>query len=238
MTAREGLLRRVLLVNLVAQSVIVVTGGLVRLTGSGLGCPTWPECVPGSYTPAASRPRASTSYIEFGNRLLTFVRRRLAAIAALVAVWRWGTARAPAAGRWPRSRWSASRAGAARRHHRADRACNPATVAAHFLLSMVLIAASTCCCWLATGTARRRRRDTRPMRGPPRGPRAGLGRGRHRRRRRSSWAPSSPAPDRTRATPTEPARFGFDPQTVSWLHADAVLLFLRPGRGAWCWRCA
>jgi len=33
------------------QSALVITGGAVRLTGSGLGCPTWPECVPGSYLP-------------------------------------------------------------------------------------------------------------------------------------------------------------------------------------------
>ncbi|HEY7720089.1 MAG TPA: COX15/CtaA family protein, partial [Pedococcus sp.] len=44
-------LRRALLLNLVLEVGIVVTGGLVRLTGSGLGCPTWPECVPGSYVP-------------------------------------------------------------------------------------------------------------------------------------------------------------------------------------------
>ena len=40
-----------LLANLVLEVGIVVTGGLVRLTGSGLGCPTWPQCVPGSFTP-------------------------------------------------------------------------------------------------------------------------------------------------------------------------------------------
>ena len=40
-----------LVANLVLEVGIVVTGGLVRLTGSGLGCPTWPQCVPGSFTP-------------------------------------------------------------------------------------------------------------------------------------------------------------------------------------------
>ena len=50
-TSTHPWLPRILLANLVLEVLIVVTGGLVRLTGSGLGCPTWPECVPGSYVP-------------------------------------------------------------------------------------------------------------------------------------------------------------------------------------------
>lgn len=65
--------RSAYLVNLIAQVGIVVTGGAVRLTGSGLGCPTWPECVPGSYTPVLEQAQGFHKYIEFGNRLLTFV---------------------------------------------------------------------------------------------------------------------------------------------------------------------
>src|SRR4051812_46544585 len=67
------LLRPVLLLNVVAQVGIVVTGGLVRLTGSGLGCPTWPQCVPGSYTPTVRQAQGWHKDVEFGNRLLTFV---------------------------------------------------------------------------------------------------------------------------------------------------------------------
>lgn len=65
------LLRRLALASLIANIVIVVTGALVRLTGSGLGCPTWPRCTDESYvtTPAMGINGA----IEFGNRLLTFV---------------------------------------------------------------------------------------------------------------------------------------------------------------------
>ena len=33
------------------QGALVITGGAVRLTGSGLGCPTWPECSQGSFVP-------------------------------------------------------------------------------------------------------------------------------------------------------------------------------------------
>src|SRR5674536_187603 len=59
--------RRLCLVAVVALASIVVTGGAVRLTGSGLGCSTWPQCEPGSYTSAiAFRP-----LVEFGNRMVT-----------------------------------------------------------------------------------------------------------------------------------------------------------------------
>ena len=56
------------------QATLIVTGGAVRLTGSGLGCPTWPECTPGSYTPVAHQAEPILNvWIEFGNRLLGIV---------------------------------------------------------------------------------------------------------------------------------------------------------------------
>ena len=64
--------RRVSLANLIAQSLIILTGAIVRLTGSGLGCPTWPNCAPGSLIPVAEQVEGFHKYIEFGNRLLTF----------------------------------------------------------------------------------------------------------------------------------------------------------------------
>jgi cytochrome c oxidase assembly protein subunit 15 len=70
-------------VLLFLQSALVLTGGAVRLTGSGLGCPTWPECTPGSYTPVPYQAEGQLhAWIEFGNRLLTFA----LLISALVAV--------------------------------------------------------------------------------------------------------------------------------------------------------
>ena len=68
---RQRWTRRALLVNVVAQGVIVVTGGAVRLTGSGLGCSTWPQCEPGSFTPALHEATSLHPFIEFGNRTLT-----------------------------------------------------------------------------------------------------------------------------------------------------------------------
>ena len=73
-------------VLLFLQSALVLTGGAVRLTGSGLGCPTWPECTPGSYTPVPHQAEGQLhAWIEFGNRLLTFA-LLLSALAAVIYV--------------------------------------------------------------------------------------------------------------------------------------------------------
>lgn len=70
---------------LVAQSALIITGGAVRLTSSGLGCPTWPECAPGSFLPSPHQAEDPLNiWIEFINRLLTFL---LLIIALAVAIW-------------------------------------------------------------------------------------------------------------------------------------------------------
>ncbi len=59
---------------LVLQAGLVVTGGAVRLTGSGLGCPTWPECTDGSITPVITQAESQLhAWIEFGNRLIAWL---------------------------------------------------------------------------------------------------------------------------------------------------------------------
>ncbi len=63
--------RRAALAALVMSVLIVVTGGAVRLTGSGLGCPTWPKCTDDSLT--ATSAMGFHGAIEFGNRMLTYV---------------------------------------------------------------------------------------------------------------------------------------------------------------------
>ena len=77
-------MRRLAVAGLLANGFIVVSGGLVRLTKSGLGCPTWPRCTPDSLLPAAHTDvPAMQMAIEFGNRMLTFV---LLAVGVLVFV--------------------------------------------------------------------------------------------------------------------------------------------------------
>jgi cytochrome c oxidase assembly protein subunit 15 len=76
---------RTALLNAVANGAIVVTGGAVRLTGSGLGCPTWPTCTEESFV--ATKELAVHGVIEFTNRTLTGL-LTVAAIAVLVAVFR------------------------------------------------------------------------------------------------------------------------------------------------------
>ena len=78
-------LRRWSVANLVANMVIIWTGALVRLTKSGLGCPTWPQCEPGSYVPTGEMGLHGA--IEFGNRLLTFVLAAIA-LATFITAWR------------------------------------------------------------------------------------------------------------------------------------------------------
>jgi cytochrome c oxidase assembly protein subunit 15 len=69
--------------NLVGQILIIVTGGAVRLTGSGLGCSTWPQCEPGEFTPRFHDATSIHPFIEFGNRTVSGL---LVAVAAVVAV--------------------------------------------------------------------------------------------------------------------------------------------------------
>jgi cytochrome c oxidase assembly protein subunit 15 len=143
---RWSAVRAALLVNLAVEVLIVLTGGLVRLTGSGLGCPTWPECVDGSITPVVEQAEGYHKYIEFGNRTLTSV-VALAAVAALLAV-----RHVVRRNSLPRTALVLGAiplllvvAQAVLGGITVLTELHPATVAAHFLLSMVTIAM---CTWL------------------------------------------------------------------------------------------
>ncbi|MDN3259088.1 COX15/CtaA family protein [Streptomyces sp. CSDS2] len=131
--------RRAALAALVMSVVIVVTGGAVRLTGSGLGCPTWPTCTDDSLT--TTRAMGFHGIIEFGNRMLTYV---------LCAAVGWAIIAARAEKPWRRG---LTRLGWAQFWVVMGNAVlggivvlvglNPYTVAAHFLLSTALIAIAT-----------------------------------------------------------------------------------------------
>ena len=225
--AASPLAVRIYVANLVAQMAIVFTGGIVRLTGSGLGCPTWPECIEGSYTPTARQAQAWHKYVEFGNRLLTFVLVALAIAAIVVAIQD------------------------ARRRRRAELRARPIVttlafipiigtvaqaviggvtvlvglhpvfVSLHFLASMAIVAGCVALVTRATDTGDGRpellvRREIRVM----------------------TWVLIATTAllvfIGTLVTGSGPYsgdaahenRYSFDPRTLSWLHADLVLLFI------------
>jgi cytochrome c oxidase assembly protein subunit 15 len=72
---------------ILTQGGIAVTGAIVRVTASGLGCPTWPQCFPGSFTPVAHSevPRIHQA-VEFGNRMITFAVVLTAALAVVAVI--------------------------------------------------------------------------------------------------------------------------------------------------------
>jgi len=128
--------RRLALASVVANSAIVVTGAAVRLTGSGLGCPTWPRCTDTTITP--TQEYAIHGVIEFGNRLLTFVLLAVV-VATLVAVWRQRPAR-PGMRRLAVLGALGIPAQAGLGGITVLTGLNPWTVGLHLLLSMALIA--------------------------------------------------------------------------------------------------
>lgn len=228
MTGRcSPVVRGVFIANLVAQVAIVVTGAIVRVTGSGLGCPTWPECVEGSYVPTARQPEAWHKYVEFGNRMLTFVLVILA-VAALVAALvdaagrrRSGLPRRPALLLLAAIPLLGTAAQAVLGGITVLTGLHPATVAAHFLLSMAIVAG------VVALVVRSGDPGDRPVVHLVAPAVRGL-----------AWAlvavsalvvllgvvTTGSGPHSGDADAEN--RFSFDPRTVSWLHADVVLLFL------------
>ncbi len=89
-------MRRIALASVIATSVIVVSGAAVRLSQSGLGCTTWPDCTSHSLVAAgATGDSLIHRWIEFGNRLVTAA-ITLVSVVVGVAAWRF---RDPATGR-------------------------------------------------------------------------------------------------------------------------------------------
>jgi cytochrome c oxidase assembly protein subunit 15 len=124
---------------LALQALLVLTGGAVRVTGSGLGCPTWPECTSDSYTPVAGQAEGALhAWIEFGNRLLTFL-LFFAAVAMVIVVVRAGRkdlrllALSQIAGIFGQAILGGITV---------LTKLNPFSVASHFILSIILIAAA------------------------------------------------------------------------------------------------
>ena len=221
----SALERRTYLALVWAQCLIVVTGGLVRLTGSGLGCPTWPDCVHGSLTPTKHQAQGFHSAIEFGNRMLTFALLVLVVLSIVVAMRRqprrsslvllaWGGVAGVLA--------QAVLGGITVRTH-----LNPLTVAAHFLLSMALIAVAVALQQRAQDAGdgpaqpvvRRDLRGVALLLVPAAATVLVLG---------TLVTGSGP-----HAGDADTHRLSVDPRTIAWLHADAVLLFTGLAIAVW-----
>ena len=136
-------MRRLALASLIANIGIVSTGGLVRLTGSGLGCPSWPDCSRGSLVPTDQL--SWHKGIEFGNRMLTYV-VVAAVVAVFVAVSR-AEPRREEVRRWAWVTLLGVPAQIVLGGVLIYTKLNPFAVAAHFMLSMSLIAAATVLWW-------------------------------------------------------------------------------------------
>jgi cytochrome c oxidase assembly protein subunit 15 len=216
--ARKNKTAKVYSLLVFLQGALIVTGGSVRLTGSGLGCPTWPECTPGSYAPVPNQAEGQLhAWIEFGNRLLTFVLLLTALVVFFTSLW-------------------LSRNASNKQRIRGLAALqilgilgqgvlggitvltdlHPATVAGHYILSIFLIAGALSLKYEVVGISRETTSGLISFLIPilvwntllvliigtivtGSGPHAG----------------DESAP-----------RFGFDPRLVSWLHADFVIALL------------
>ncbi|MEI9907302.1 MAG: COX15/CtaA family protein [Actinomycetota bacterium] len=127
-------------VLLVLQAGLVVSGGAVRLTGSGLGCPTWPRCTTRSYVPVPHQAQGQLhAWIEFGNRLISIALVLTALLALiLVLLLKRKDIRPLALGQVLGISAQIPLGGITVLTH-----LNPAAVASHFLLSIILIAGAT-----------------------------------------------------------------------------------------------
>ena len=142
--------RGIFIPNLIAQMPILGTGAIVRLTGSGLGCPDWPKCYGGYVAPAKLH-----AWIEYGNRLISGV-VGIAAIAAGILAWR----RRPF--RWELALFGAllplgviAQAGLGAltvKNHLA-----PGFVMSHYILSMLILDAAFALAWCSTYEPRQRK---------------------------------------------------------------------------------
>jgi cytochrome c oxidase assembly protein subunit 15 len=210
-------LRRLAWATLVANVVLVVTGGAVRLTGSGLGCPTWPRCNDNSFTPHGAM--GVHQFIEFGNRTLTFVLVAVA-VATFVA--------ARASGRRDLTRMSvllalAIPAQAVLGGITVLTDLNPWVVSLHLIVSLAIV--SLAVLFL--------HRLDHPAAAPATGVALALARTTYAVAALVLYAGTVVTGSGPHAGDAKAPRNGLDPLQVSQLHADLVCLFIGLTAGLW-----
>ena len=216
--AKKSLRGRVLGLLVFLQSALIVTGGSVRLTGSGLGCPTWPECTPGSYVPVANQAEGQLhAWIEFGNRLLTFA---LLICALAVVTFSVRVSKNAANKERVRSLAALQILGIFGQGMLGGVTVltdlHPLTVAAHYLLSILLIAGAISLRYELIGAPVEKTTGLISFLMPI-----------------FVWLTFLVLVAGTIVTGSGPhagdekaERFGFDPQVVSWIHADLVIALI------------
>ncbi|WP_079166726.1 COX15/CtaA family protein [Streptomyces oceani] len=158
-TPTQRTLRRATFTALAASVLIIVTGAAVRLTGSGLGCETWPKC--GDDSLVATSEMGVHGAIEFGNRLMTYV--VCAAIGWAIVTARSVKPKRLALGRWAWGQFWLVIANGVIGGITVLTELNPYTVAGHFLLATALLTVATIT-WLR---AREGDAPPRPLVGSP-----------------------------------------------------------------------
>ena len=204
----------ILRILLIFQVGIVLTGGVVRLTGSGLGCPTWPECTGNSYTPIHGQIEGFRSWIEFGNRLLTFALVLACALSILaVLISKRKDLRLLVLGQFAGIFGQAILGGITVLTN-----LNPLPVAGHFVLSIVLIAGAQSLLTKARTPYVRKNLGKNTL---------------HALARTHVLLTFIVVVMGTLVTGSGPhagdvasPRFGFDVRTIAWLHADLVIALL------------
>ena len=187
---------------------------MVRLTGSGLGCPTWPECTGNSYTPIHGQIEGFRSWIEFGNRLLTFALVLACALSILaVLVSKRKDLRLLVLGQFAGIFGQAILGGITVLTN-----LNPLPVAGHFVLSIVLIAGAQSLLTKARTPYVRKNLGKNTL---------------HALARTHVLLTFIVVVMGTLVTGSGPhagdvasPRFGFDVRTIAWLHADLVIALL------------
>ncbi|WP_151082401.1 COX15/CtaA family protein [Nocardioides cynanchi] len=210
-------LRRLAWATLVANIALVVTGGAVRLTGSGLGCPTWPRCDEGSFVPHGAYD--IHRLIEFGNRTLTFV---LVAVAVATYV------AARASGRRDLTRMAlllalAIPAQAVLGGVTVLTDLNPWVVSLHLVISLAIVSAAVLFL----------HRLDHPARPPANGTLPALAWSTYAVTWLVLYAGTVVTGSGPHAGDAKAPRNGLDPLQVSQLHADLVFLLIGLSAGLW-----